>query len=227
MPKPHNCKCEVEGCESPATRKMMCSKHFTRARRYGDPLFLKTAGHGEVPLWLEAHKNYAGDECLTWPFSYNGKGYGQTKHDGRMRGAHRVMCELAHGAPPIGKYDAAHSCGKGHFGCVNPRHLSWKTRKANLGDMATHGTKPLGEKSSCAKITEAQAIEIITMAKDKSHSEIAQLFGIARRTVSAIINGENWPHLHEVRSEISPRWRSGSRCSPSSLIETEKEIEHG
>lgn len=53
------------------------------------------------------------------------------------------MCQKAHGDPPSPKHDAAHSCGRGHEGCVNPNHLSWKTKKQNQADRITHGTSHL------------------------------------------------------------------------------------
>jgi hypothetical protein len=54
--------------------------------------------------------------------------------------AHRLMCQLAHGDPPTPDHIAAHSCGRGHEGCVNPNHLSWKTYSENELDKRVHGT---------------------------------------------------------------------------------------
>lgn len=33
------------------------------------------------------------------------------------------MCELVYGKPPMPKHQAAHNCGKGNLGCINPKHL--------------------------------------------------------------------------------------------------------
>lgn len=38
-------KCCIEGCEEKSRTKNMCSKHYTRFRFYGDPLFLKRQAH--------------------------------------------------------------------------------------------------------------------------------------------------------------------------------------
>jgi hypothetical protein len=94
------------------------------------------------------HVSYQGEDCLTWPFSRFGYGtiYGH-KH------AHRVMCELAYGPAPSPRHQVAHSCGKGHEGCVNPRHLRWATPKENSADMVLHGTALRGERAINVKLT--------------------------------------------------------------------------
>jgi hypothetical protein len=57
-----------------------------------------------------------------------------------VRRAHRVMCEIAHGPKPAPGFVAAHTCGKGREGCVNPRHLRWASQKENMADKLLHGT---------------------------------------------------------------------------------------
>jgi hypothetical protein len=66
----------------------------------------------------------------------------------------------AHGEPPTARHEAAHSCGKGHLGCVHPGHLSWKTRNENRADMVRHGMLPRGTIVSTNKLTEDQVREI-------------------------------------------------------------------
>ena len=83
---------------------------------------------------------YDGNECQTWPYARSDRGYGQVYQDGRVEYVHRMVCEERHGPPPTPKHDAAHSCGKGHEGCVTKRHLSWKTHKENMADAIEHGT---------------------------------------------------------------------------------------
>lgn len=98
-------------------------------------------GEGETFKWLLAHASYDSDECLIWPYSIdNYGGYGHLGYNGKMYLAHRLMCILAHGEPPTPKHQASHSCGKGHEGCVNPKHISWKTTSDNLKDRRKHGT---------------------------------------------------------------------------------------
>jgi hypothetical protein len=59
---------------------------------------------------------------------------------GHFERATRVMCKLAHGPAPTPKHHAAHSCGKGHEACINPKHLRWATPRENAADAKLHGT---------------------------------------------------------------------------------------
>jgi hypothetical protein len=99
----------------------------------------KLRGRGRCMAWLLAHVDYRHDDCLKWPFSRDNHGYGQLGHEGKVFKAHRKMCELKNGAVPSPDHEAAHSCNRGHQGCINPNHLSWKTRSANQQDRTGHG----------------------------------------------------------------------------------------
>jgi len=81
-------------------------------------------GNGKCLAWLKERVAYDGEECLIWPFSGNHQGYGHLGYFGKVVKAHRLMCILAHGEPPTPEHHAAHSCGRGHLGCVHPGHLS-------------------------------------------------------------------------------------------------------
>lgn len=83
--------------------------------------------------WIRDHLDYQEDWCLIWPFGRTSHGYGTIRRDDKQMGAHRYICELVHGAAPDG-HQAAHSCGRGADGCVNPRHLCWKTPSENQHD---------------------------------------------------------------------------------------------
>jgi hypothetical protein len=75
---------------------------------------------------------------LIWPFARYNNGYGNvTFYDAlgkHSTGAHRIMCKLVHGEPPTPKHEAAHSCGNGTGGCINPHHLRSDTRGGNNAD---------------------------------------------------------------------------------------------
>lgn len=187
--------CSIDGCEREYFTNGYCSMHYTRWRRHGDPHKKTKAAPGECLEWLMDHIDYDGDDCLEWPFARHDSGYGvASRPGGRSVIASRLMCELAHGAPPQENYDCAHNCGKGHLGCVNPRHLRWDTRKGNLADRIAHGTDQRGERGSAAKITTEQAIEILQGTE--SLSKTARRYGIKPATVSAIRRRKIWAHLH-------------------------------
>lgn len=96
-------------------------------------------GRGKGIAFLRAHLSYQGTDCVHWPYHTQIDGYGNLGYNGGgMKRAHRLMCELAHGKPPTPKHEAAHSCGVAR--CVNPKHLSWKTRSENEIDKRVHGT---------------------------------------------------------------------------------------
>lgn len=136
-------------------------------------------GNGAAIQWIRDHVGYQEDDCLTWPFSKHTQGYGHFGHLGQQRYAHRTMCELAHGPAPTPKHQASHSCGKGHEGCTNPRHLSWKINSENQIERRKHGTNG-GGKGNRTHLTPAQIAEIRALRGIKSQPEIAEMFGVKR-----------------------------------------------
>lgn len=183
--------CEYEGCDNPAKKRGYCLKHYSklkRARQLGEPL-----GHGKCKAWLERHKDFEGDDCLIWPFSRRAHGYGVLNLGEIRTGAHRHMCFLAHGKPSSSDLMAAHSCGNGHLGCVNPRHLRWATAKENHKDMVKHGTAVYAHP---CKLTDDE-IRLIRSLKDQvPQVEIAKTFGVHRATISRI-------HAFKHRADVS------------------------
>jgi hypothetical protein len=138
--------------------------------------------------WLAEQVGYAGDDCLQWPFGRS-SGYGMVKYEGEITYAHRVMCRLAHGEPPTPKHEAAHSCGKGHEGCINPNHLSWKTHAENQRDRIAHGTIQAGHKR---KLSFDDALKVRALRGKLSQREIGEMFGITRANVSYIQLGKTY-----------------------------------
>lgn len=142
-------------------------------------------GNGKTMIWLREHVSYSRDGCLFWPFSRKvNSGYGQLGYRGKMYYAHRLMCELAHGAPPTPKHEAAHSCGNGGIACVNPRHLSWKTSSENHRDRRAHGTAATNTTGKVGKLSVAQKRRLVELAGRKTKTEIAAVLGVNRRTVA-------------------------------------------
>jgi hypothetical protein len=115
--------------------------HYKRYQKYGDPLGggIFRGEDGEINSFLKTLFDAETDDCIPWPFSRDDYGYGKMNRDGKSIGVHRYVCEKANGPRPA-DYDACHSCGNGHEGCVNPKHLRWGTRLDNVRDMIEHGT---------------------------------------------------------------------------------------
>lgn len=135
-------------------------------------------GNGKAAQWLYDRATHSGDDCLIYPFARSRqKGYGFLGHNGQHQYAHRFMCELANGPAPTPEHQAAHSCGKGHTGCVNPRHLRWATNSENQLERRAHGTgKPPNQPKR--KLTVEQIAEVRALKGKVTQYELAQRFGV-------------------------------------------------
>jgi hypothetical protein len=144
---------------------------------------------------MESALSYGGDDCLIWPYCKVHNGYGCINMNGRRHIVSRLVCAEVNGPPPTPAHEAAHSCGNGHLGCINPRHLSWKTRADNQKDRIFHGTHNRGERNHSAKLSKADVIAIKAMLGKVSQSEIAEKFGVNQSTIGRISTGEIWSWL--------------------------------
>lgn len=189
--------CTIDACDIAVFAAGLCSGHYHQKQRgvAFHPVTPRKHKVGSQVPWLHAHVSYKGDGCLTWPFSFQKDGRGQVTMSGRTKQAHRVMCELAHGLPPTPLHEAAHLCGKGHLGCVNPKHLAWKTSKENKADQIGHGTRLWGERNTNARLIPAQVYFIREFAEMFSHKHVGFLFEISEKHVGAIVNRRAWSHI--------------------------------
>ena len=147
----------------------------------------------EARAWAREAAQYVGEDCLLWPFAMARGGYGTVRDGRKLVGAHRLVCELAHGAPPESKLDCAHSCGVRR--CCNPRHLRWATRSENCADKVLHGTDQAGERHGMSKLTEAEVRTIRALAGTAFQRVIASRFGVSRENIGLIISRKGWAHL--------------------------------
>lgn len=188
--------CSIAGCGKRVLARGWCDMHYTRWRRHGDPLG-GGVPHGEPLQHLnEVVLAHEGNECLTWPYATNDKGYGQIRFDGKTRTVHRLVCISAHGEPPTPEHEAAHSCGNGHLGCVAKRHLSWKTVAGNAADRIAHGRQHnRGERHRSAKLLESQVVAIRKMRGLERAASVARRYGVNHSTIANIYKGETWTWL--------------------------------
>lgn len=208
--------CSVEGCNGKHYARTWCRRHYGQWFMTGDPipLWTKKAKPGEAFSWLREHSSYAQDTCLIWPFARDRIGYGILYHE-RTRKAHRLMCMIAHGEPLSHSLQAAHICGNGSNGCVNPRHIKWATPVENEADKIVHGTTNRGERSVWAKLEESDIHLIRDLASSTSRVQIANMFGVGRQEIDRIISGERWAWLHQTSrsSSVVEKPLSKSRIS--------------
>lgn len=123
-------------------------------------------------------------------------GYGRVSIDGQYRRAHLYACEAAHGPRPVGKSDAAHSCGERM--CINPRHLRWASRSENEQDKVAHGRSNRGgERSGAARLTpeSVRAIRESYASTSRTQQQLADEYGVHIMTINDIINERTWKEV--------------------------------
>lgn len=191
-----SCVCSIPNCDKPRVARGFCESHYRRWKRHGDPLG-GGVSNGTLPDWIDrVALQHPGKECLIWPFGRHKDGYAQGSYPGiETKHASRAICWLKHGPPPTPEHDAAHSCGNGRRGCVNPAHISWKTRAENEADKIPHGTLVRGSAHVNSRLTEADVQGIRELLGKISHQEIAARFGVSRATISLIAAGRTWGWL--------------------------------
>lgn len=180
--------CSVDGCGKSHYARRYCRNHYHRLRTHGDPLAGKAA-QGEPLAWIRRHVGHANNGCLIWPFARFANGYGMACDTN----ASSVMCREAHGPAPDGRPFALHSCGNGHGGCVNPRHLRWGDQAENMLDSVVAGTRSRGEDQHASKLTEAAVQEI--RASKARLVDLATKFGVHPETISRVRKRQAWAWL--------------------------------
>lgn len=147
---------------------------------------IQSLGDGPGAQWIKAHLDYPHkDWCLPWPFSLDTNGYAHIGAE--KRAVHRIMCEYRNGPPLSEELHAAHSCGRGHDGCVNPWHLDWKTPSQNQDDRYQNYVP-----APARKLTPAQVDEIRSLKGRATLADIARQFGCSPTNIWQIHAGKAW-----------------------------------
>ncbi len=89
-----------------------------------------------------------------------------------------------------------------------PTNLEYVTRKENMSHTILHGTKAMGERCGKAKLTEKEARYIIENYKLRDRSlgarPLSKRFGVSRVTITEIVRGKTWKHIHEAQQIQTP-----------------------
>lgn len=134
------------------------------------------------------------DFCVLWTGHKVHNGYVQFWLRGKMVLAHRAtLADFSGWLPDPKDYDAAHRCRNRH--CVNPVHLSWKSRKENCADQIRDGTvtRLQGERNGQSRLTEKQVRAI--RSDTRTQRAIARDYNISETQVRYIKRQKRWRHL--------------------------------
>lgn len=138
--------------------------------------------------WMQKHLGYDDAEfCLIWPFTRAQNGYPTAGAKNAIR-PHRLMCEQRNGPAPSPEHQAAHSCGNGHLGCVNPWHLNWKTVAENQCERYQQQGGPMPR----YRLRPEQVDEIRSMKGRERTVDTAARFQCTEANIRQIQSGKTW-----------------------------------
>lgn len=186
--------CSVSGCQREHRARGYCVYHYKKLGPFKERA-IRPARHFLQHVALR----WSSGECLIWPFARNSTGYGVININGKNHIVSRLVCEVVNGQPTVGLV-AAHSCGQGGQGCVNPKHMRWATHAENMAEASVHGAILIGEKSPNSKLTEKQVRKILSAKGEASQRQLADEYCVDPSLISRIHAGAKWKHLSAVHN---------------------------
>lgn len=130
-----------------------------------------------------------GDMCWPWQGDTDRAGYGVFFFQGKKYGAHELALSFATGEARLPNLETCHSCDRPE--CVNPAHLRFDTRRANVADMITRGRA-----ARPGRLTDADIITIRERrAAGARQTDLARDFGVTDGQISMIVRGKRWPNV--------------------------------
>lgn len=137
----------------------------------------------EQKLWCNVSRTDNLDDCWEWNKSFDTRGYGHFRHEGKNVRAHRVSWILANGRET--EMYILHCCDNRK--CVNPAHLFEGTHRDNMEDMAKK------DRHSHSKFNLSQVARLRAMyQKHKGHltqKRMADWFGVSKQTMCSLLKG--------------------------------------
>jgi hypothetical protein len=191
----------IDGCTKPRQRRALCWAHYYRLLRHGSVTYAERISPNEAQANLELLLTRETDDCVLWPHSRHGFGYGQIRGPAAAKAStglvHIIACTRRHGPRPSPQHQVAHSCGNPP--CMNYRHLRWATRAENEADKILHGTATRGERSPVRKLGAGEVREIRRLAIEGRLTQraIGAMFGVSQSSVSLIARRINWATLED------------------------------
>jgi len=198
--------CSVDSCPRESWARGLCNTHYRRFRARGSP----TGGGAPRGNYAGSRQryyrdvvlSYEGEECLIWPFRRHAEnGYALWSSGNGTCLVSRMVCEDVFGPAPFLAAEAAHSCGKGHMGCIAKTHLRWASKSENESDKLSHGTDNRGERHPLAKLVESEIAEILSLQGVISAAKIGERYGVSGGSIQSIFAGKNWDWLATTRKD--------------------------
>lgn len=119
------------------------------------------------------------EQCWPWKGTTNKKdGRPYFTIDRKRRPSYAIVLELSTGRQQEEGQVVRHNCDNPV--CCNPAHLDWGTHQDNMNDMKER------ERHGLSKIVVRAILKLLS--EQRSHSDIAELYGVSRETVTAINN---------------------------------------
>ena len=178
--------CKIESCPLAVQGRGLCTKHYTRLLRHGDPMFTsRFAPDAKLPERIEATGWNLNDRgCWEWKGRRDQYGYPMIKYAAKQVRVHRAMWEIANGKKiPQGHY-ALHSCDNPP--CMNPDHISTGTQQENMDDMVSKGRQA---KAPNGRYSETEVREMRELHESGwMQKDIAARFSTDTGTVCRIVN---------------------------------------
>lgn len=205
-------ECQVKGCSENSAVLGLCNLHWEHTVSFGSPVMTRRhvgmfiGRSAQERFWVQVQKQ---DGCWRWLGAKDKDGYGRFR--GEIGGvvyqrAHRFSYALNTGEIVRPESIVMHSCDNPE--CTNPDHLSVGTPKQNMEDKAHKGRSniAIGERSSRAKLNEAQVREILS--DTRPYSAIADDYGVSPSTIGSIKQRISWA---SVQMEVSRGKKIGVR----------------
>ena len=143
-------------------------------------------------FWVKVDKS---GDCWLWTGTQTAGGYGRLSFHHLDFRAHRLSWEIHYGRSPDGV--VRHGCDTPL--CVRPDHLRIGSHADNVADRHARERDARGERvTATCKLTEVRVREIRALHDiGTPKRELAERFGVTRRSVSHIVNRETWKHLDD------------------------------
>lgn len=175
--------CSVPICNKATVGNGLCKAHYNRSKygknglRESDPIATK----GRANIFIKEALDEETDECVLWPYARDTNGYGQIRRSGKTISVHRFVCTATHGAAPFARAVVGHTCGNGHLGCINPRHLRWITQAQNVREAKARTKRGRGH------VAQHERLEILALKATMPKHKIAKKLNRSRQTIAKII----------------------------------------